>query len=383
MTQADTPSTELAQFRGQHTDPMEITAKLEEAQRQYHLVSPAPAVAAIPDGCAVAMSTVLVDQAETYALPGSDKVGLGKPALDRIASAVGVSWDPRLSGRLDDGKDPRFVHYRVVGRYRHFDGSMVTIQGEKIMDMRDGSPEVEGLQSRAKAKNRSADQQVREIRMHLLSHAETKARLRAIRSLGIRTGYTPQELRKPFVVAKLQLTGQFKDPAERANYNKALTSSFLGASDALYGSAAAPLALPHEPTPPVGRVDDRDEEERIDPATGEITTQQGTVAAGVAGGGGAEPDAGRAASPATSERPETSATYKIGAGLPGAGKTFAEAGDDELLQYVDLASKKFSTESAKWTESGRQGAQAKIAAAHAEIDHRMNAAQAGRASEMV
>lgn len=310
MTQTADTKNELATFHGQHTDPMEITKRLEEAQRRYHLVSPSPAVAAIPDGCAVAMSTVLVDQAETYALPGSDKLGLGKAALDRIASAVGISWDPRSSGRLDDGRDPRYVHYRVVGRYRHFDGSMVTIQGEKIMDMRDGSPEFEGLQSRAKAKNRSADQQIREIRMHLLSHAETKARLRAIRSLGIRTGYTAQELQKPFVVAKLQLTGQFSDPKARDDYSKALTSSFLGASSALYPEATQPQALPHEPTPPVGAIDDRDADETIDQRTGEVTTSSG---------------AAPAASPAPARPASSDMLVPKGKGYGDEGKPIAEA----------------------------------------------------------
>ena len=76
--------------------------------------------------------------------------------------------------------------------------------------------------------------------------------------------------------------------------------------------------------------------------------------------------AGASASPASDPT-----KFIIGKGLPGEGKSFAEATDDELVVYVEAAKKKYDAESAKWTEKGREGAMAKISAAHDEIDRRM------------
>lgn len=277
----------IEQFRAAvpANDEKKIRGMLAVASVEFHLVSPATA-GRPPEGCELVFSPVIVDvDAETYALPGSENRGLSKVALDKIAAAAGVSWVPGESRRLDDGSDPRYCHFRAVGRYRHFDGTVSQIVGEKEMDLRDGSPAIESIivKSAKKAK-REAEQkkkpiteaearrigedkaanQISEMRLHILSHAETKARLRATRSLGLRTSYSPAELQRPFVVVRVSFTGRTDDPELKREFARAISQNFLNGHAALYGAAATALPAPAQvmSPPPVGRasrVTDSDE----------------------------------------------------------------------------------------------------------------------------
>lgn len=285
----------LARIVGSVDDPTGLTQRLEVAAKRYHLVAPQAAVGFIPEGCSVAISAVMIDvDNETYKIPGGSNLGLSKVALDRIAAAAGLTWDARLSGRIDDGSDPRYCGYRAVGHIRDFDGTTRTIIGEKEVDMREGSPQVDAIVERCIARlkrdrkgisdsearrhgRQAAENQIRELRLHILGHAETKARLRAIRTLGIRTSYSPAELRKPFVVAKLAWSGRTNDPELRRAFALEQQRAMFGANAALFGSApaAAPApqsapALPRSSPPPVGSVDDSvwdDEDGVIDAET--------------------------------------------------------------------------------------------------------------------
>ena len=273
----------LARIVGSVDDPGQLTNRLTFAAQHFHLVAPQTAVGVIPEGCSVALAAVVIDVAhETYPIPGSSNRGLGKVALDRIAAGAGVSWDPRLSGRLDDGSDPHYCHFRAVGTVREFDGTARTLISEKEVDVREGSPQVEAIVERCVAKVRrdnsriteaeaqkrgrqAGENQIREIRLHILGHAETKARLRAIRTLGIRTAYDPAELAKPFVVARVVWSGRTDDPVLRREFARTQQLAMLGAGAALFGSAAqpsapetaaAPARPPVSPPPPVGSVEE-------------------------------------------------------------------------------------------------------------------------------
>ena len=232
--------------------------QLRAAAEHYNLVSPASSLASLPDGCEVALSVVTVDPApasgEVYDV-GGGKLGLSKVILDRISAAAGVSWDASQSRRIDDGANPHYCHFRAVGTYKHFDSTPMQVIGEKEMDLRDGSPQIEALYERFRAAKdrggRAKDPtgQIREMRLHILAHAETKARLRAVRSLGLKTAYTQAELRRPFVVARLMFTGRTDDPdLKRIAYQMRMASA-LGGMAALYGPAAPVRLAP----PQIGR----------------------------------------------------------------------------------------------------------------------------------
>lgn len=262
-----TASTALAKFQQTSRNATAITQALEEAAQHYHLVSPATSVGQLPEGCGIAMSTVLIDpdpkNGEVYPIKGSDKLGLHKTALEKIAAAAGISWDSAQSRRLDDGSHPHYCAYRAVGTYRSFDGTEVQILGTKQLDLREGSDQ-------AKEAGRGLPTQ----RQFILEHAESKARLRAVRSIGVRTGYTREELKKPFVVARMTWTGESADPELRRAFALKQADAMLGGVRALYGHGANPVpsgpALPGPtPPPPVGTVRDLDDAppaEKLPPA---------------------------------------------------------------------------------------------------------------------
>lgn len=243
-------------------DPRDVNRMLEEALEHYHLVSPATSCGVVPEGCAVAMSLVKVDpnpdMKEVYQVTGG--LGLGKVALNKIAMAAGVSWDARLSGRLDSGKDALYCRFQAVGTVRHFDGTELTIHGTKEMDLRPGSAQVEALQARYEAavekwerngrktyEPKPPDAQIREMRLFIEAHAETKARLRAIRAIGIKTSYSPKELEKPFAIARLMFTGQSNDPTLRLMFAQERARAMLMGKSMMYGSQPQLVQAPSAP----------------------------------------------------------------------------------------------------------------------------------------
>lgn len=350
----------LARIVGSVDDPRQLTNRLSFAAQNFHLVAPQTAVGVIPEGCSVALAAVVIDVAnETYPIPSSSKRGLGKVALDRIAAGAGISWDPRLSGRLDDGSDPHYCHYRAVGTVREFDGTTRTLVAEKEVDVREGSPQVDAIVERcvrkiqrdnprvseAEAQRRgreAGENQIREIRLHILGHAETKARLRAIRTLGIRTAYEPDELTKPFVVAKVIWSGRTDDPVLRREFARNQQLAMLGATAALFGAQQpqhsyvapeAPARPRVSPPPPVGSVEDPWDDE------------SGVVDAAVVD------DASPASSPKSSaSRSRRSANGHVIPGGKAKGTPLAEAEDRDLTYWHKRIGEELEAGTSKFPE---------------------------------
>lgn len=290
MTQIQRRTDQLA--TGTFADAKAATEALRLAAETMNLVSPATSVGVLPEGCSVALSHVFVDLASTkngnfvnytsgdvYDV-GAGKLGLSKTVLQKIGAALGVSWDPVASGRLDDGSDPYYCRWRAVGKYRSFDGQVQTLVAEKEMDLREGSPQIASLLERYESKlakfragkdryePKHPGGQIREMRLHIQAHAESKAQLRALRSMGIKTSYSVEELQRPFVAARVTFNGQTNDPVLRRIFAEKIADSFLDANRSLYGASAAPQVHPTaqlrlSSPPPVGAVqadyDDEDE----------------------------------------------------------------------------------------------------------------------------
>ncbi len=375
----------LANFTGSSRDVARIGATLASAAKDCHLVSPATSVGQLPEGCSVSLSKVLVDvEHETYSVAGGGdggddgnskggdakskggKLGLSKTALDRIAAAAGVSWDPDRSRRLDDGRDPNYCSFLAVGSYRHFDGREVVVMGQKEMDLRDKSPQVEALWSRYKAKlqrwerngkqgwaPKPPDGQIREMRLHICSHAESKARLRAIRALGIRTSYTREELTKPFVIAKIAFTGETNDPALRQQFALMTATAMLAGARALYGDTAPrrlPAPAPVVSAPPLREeLEDDDIAPEPEPAEAEQVSRASTSSASPAAAGPTELPRGRDTAPAAfrSEQPDepppaddshAAEREPSGSVIPGGrhkGQAIEDADDRDLAYWAD------------------------------------------------
>jgi hypothetical protein len=130
-----------------------------------------------------------------------------------------------------------------------WDGSRAVVSATKEIDLRSGSPAAAAM----------SEKQLAGARLHILSMAESKAKNRAIRSLGVRPAYSRAEAKLPFVCARAIFTGQTSDPELRHTFAVMQATAFLGAHTALYGRApAAPQLPPARPAPLVGTVVDDD-----------------------------------------------------------------------------------------------------------------------------
>ncbi len=239
-------------------DPVAVTGLLQKLTESYHIVSPATSVDVLPPGCGVATSYLVVDKnpknKEVFDLSGM--LGLSGVTLNRIAAIAGIDWDSSKSGRLDNGSDPHYAHFRAVGYVRNFDGTKREIPGEVEIDARDGSPQIKEIQQKAakRAKkdgkaNDGGELQILELRKFLLRHAESKARNRATANgLGIKRAYNPEELDKPFAVCRLMWTGETQDPELKRLFAEKTADIMLGGMAALYGRPAPlPAPAPHVP----------------------------------------------------------------------------------------------------------------------------------------
>ena len=202
---------------------------------------------------------------ETYSQRGGGK-SLSALAFQKFADAMGIQWDPKLCGRVDDGHDPNVVHYRMVGRIKALDGTWRTIMGDKEIRMETVIQELtDNYREKAEAYVREGTQDflrafptpearegwVREkvrtdalqIKKHMLARAQTGAMARAIKSLGIRETYTEAELSKPFVFPKLVPDFDPRDPGDR----EFMRRQAAGFTDLAYPVAEGPrTALPGE-----------------------------------------------------------------------------------------------------------------------------------------
>lgn len=235
-------------------DPGAVTAHLLRLAADHHIVSPATTVDALPPGCGVAVNYVLVNPDTSKSGPGEvyevgDKLGLSGTTLAKIGAAAGVDWDASQSGRLDNGSDPHYCHFRAVGHVRNLDGSVRTLTGEVEIDAREGSPQIDEIRQKAGKKGKDGASQILELRKFLLRHAESKAKNRAIAGMGIKRGYTAAELAKPFAVCRLMWTGQTDDVELKRVFAEKTADAMIGGMASLYGKPApqpapAPHALP-------------------------------------------------------------------------------------------------------------------------------------------
>ncbi len=264
---------------GAWLDAQKVDTELRKAAETMHLVSPATVCGSLPEGCEVAISLVHVNPSSEKSGPGEvysvggGKLGLSGTTLKRIGAAAGVDWDMERSGRLDSGKDPRYCHFRAVGTVRNFDGSIRTLSGEVELDMREGSDQIAAMKARASSED-GFNSQLRDTRLFLMRHAETKAKLRAIADMGLRRSYTAAELEKPFAVARLMATGRTNDPELKREFARMNFDKMTSGRAALYGAPESNLPrlnppraaaqhhqqfTGHEP-PPVGAVADDGED---------------------------------------------------------------------------------------------------------------------------
>lgn len=224
---------------GTYSDPLVVAEKMKLAAEHCHLVGGLSSVPLI-EGYDVMITVVPIDLAHTYPTnPSAKKVahghqlakdddepkwGIGKPTLMLLAGAALLQW--LGATRTDDGKDPRYAHIHVDGRYRGIDNMWRPVPGDRDCDLRDGSDQI---------KNKSPDE-VDALRANMLRSTETKAKLRAIReAFGVPSSMTREELEKPFVFARQVFTGRSSNPANRDMFAVGIAIEHLGGVIAAFG----------------------------------------------------------------------------------------------------------------------------------------------------
>jgi len=173
---------------------------------------------------------------DTYNVQGAHT--LSATSLDRISNAFGVIWDPDRSCRIDDGTHPHLCIFKAVGAFMGTDGMPVTISGTNRTDLRDGSAQTEGYRENDGTFKTA---KLRKDRQHMLAISESKARARAFRkAIGLKS-MTVDDIRRPWVVFKVQLTGESDDWHTQRKFERIIFQNALGARLGLFGRPQAQL----------------------------------------------------------------------------------------------------------------------------------------------
>jgi hypothetical protein len=247
-----TPGHAPLAIEGNFSDPAKATAALKEAADAFHLLSPAPMVGSLPEGCAIALALVRISPDDPHLYGVGGKMALDRTHLSQLATASGAST--AFSRRTDDGSDPHYCAWTVKVRFRQFDGTWLSRQGSVEMDLREpyGAEYVDAVR-KAKNADRDPAAQIGELRRFITRHAESKALNRAYAAIGIRRSYTKAELQRPFCVARVVFTGQSEDPVARAQFREGIMHSFLSSTDDAFGpeDRSAPMERQLLPPPPL------------------------------------------------------------------------------------------------------------------------------------
>jgi hypothetical protein len=233
--------------------PEKVRDIIDQANKEYHVIG-AMSFGDVPEGHSVTLNVRRANPdpkaGDVYDV-GMGKFGLTGNLLNALADAAGVSV---VNSTMLVYTTNYCVTEVTVARMG-LDGRVRRATSRKVMDLREGSGQLKAMRDAAKEKGKDGANQIREQRLRIAEHADSKARLRAIRALlSIRT-YTNEELQKPFAVFTLQFTGRTNDPQLRQIFAVGLMQASLGAMGALYGSPVPvnqPQALPMGQPAPAG-----------------------------------------------------------------------------------------------------------------------------------
>ena len=178
----------------------------------------------------------------------SGKFALTKQGLMTLSKEAGIVWHPTETRRVDNRGDRDYVAYRAVGGIRMADGTIVWAPpGEYDMDFEviEEKLRVQYEKSGKKAKKAGDELQgyidycVKRDLLHKRDHkiklAAAGAMNRVVRMLlGLKPGYTKQELNQPFVVARIVFKPDYSDPQTK----KRMIDKGIESLTSVYGAEA-------------------------------------------------------------------------------------------------------------------------------------------------
>lgn len=232
---------------GTFSDLALANQELGRLGNRAHVLAPVLRLDMVPEFHEVALKVCTIspdpNRGEVYPQEGG-KLAPTKVALDRIAAAAGIHWDPLRSGRLDDGSERHYCHFRAVGRVKDLDGGWRILSAEKEVDLRDGNPTIFDPENTHGGQNVEpgfrrgwSSRRLAGAREHILALAESKAKNRVVRSLGMKQTYTAAELAMPFVVPCLVFTGRSDDPELERVAKLEILKAGVAAAQELFGAS--------------------------------------------------------------------------------------------------------------------------------------------------
>jgi hypothetical protein len=274
------------------TDPRSYQGVIERLTRDYNVIAPPIQLSgAFMPGFQMQAAMVVIDThvnddgqgSDTYFSPGFMKApkrgdrrdlndpsaqrALSKNGLNKLLAAAGVKWT-ETTGRRDDGKVQYVWSSYAEGIVDTPDGQYRIVSGSEEVDLRDGSAQIGDYtpdrwaalmrENDGKPDNRKkwsingwSEQRVRQARAKGLALAETKAKNRAIRELGVHQVYTVAELQKPFIIFRAAYVPNMSNPQIEAM----VAERFLHGRRTLNPAATAVEPLSTPGLPPPGTID--------------------------------------------------------------------------------------------------------------------------------
>lgn len=238
--------------------------EIEEALKKgWNVLTPIEGIDNVPAMHKVTVETVTVsdspDDKEIYPQTGTEKDkpekrrwSLHKSPLMDLMSRANVQWDWTNSGRLDDRRDKDYISTRMVGAIQRLDGTFSPLAGSADIDFSvESEIAIEEADRTAtsfyagkdwwekkteKEKkiylDRRATKAVLQKKKFGIRLVETAAMLRALKGfLHIKETYTYEQIKKPFVVARLVFQPDNTDPVVRT----ALLEMGFRAAEGIYG----------------------------------------------------------------------------------------------------------------------------------------------------
>jgi hypothetical protein len=164
-------------------------------------------------------TTVKVAASECFEVKekGVTYYALGKPAIDKIAAAAGITFDPDRTG-VKGTPSRDYLLFEAVGSLKLPDGTVITKKGtvEWDFDAVWSPPKRYDNETNERYEERSAEA-ARVLRRFRIPMSETKAMLRVVRALlGLKSKYTAAELKHPFEVPHYDYAPNMDKPEVRA-----------------------------------------------------------------------------------------------------------------------------------------------------------------------
>jgi len=203
---------------------------------------------------------VVIDlSGETYAIPGSQDRGLSKVAISKIGNERGLSFEAPI--QVSPHSDVNNYEFCSFALGRAYDGNFQRVPGtahwhwEVALDKNERI----GIKKGEKDPKAYALRRTREERDYAAERTATRSMLSAARFFcSLKTSYTVEEVKKPFLVAKL--VPNTDDPAIHA----AMVQNAVLGVQMLYPAAPLPAelvaALPVEVAPDLPNGDENQEE---------------------------------------------------------------------------------------------------------------------------